>query len=185
MSLLRAGIAGLWVAFLVGCSQVIVYGDGNEPAYFQGDFQYATRGGAIRTEVVGAPFEADPQKVENVVLALMSGRNFGRPVDFVATNSERTDPVYKVVVAFNVAPGYSGYTLCRSTEGLPMRESYSPATVQMAFCFGDQPKSDVRGRVDRVTGFDDPKFAELIQQTLLSLYPLTDEHNDNDESRTP
>ena len=181
--LLRIAVAGALAALVAGCGprHVTVYGEGGDYlSYFEGDFEYATRKGAIRTEVVGLPFQTDPQRLQAVVLALMSGRNFSRPADFVPANSERTDPPYKVMVAFNMAAGHSGYALCRGAQGLTMRGPGNPVTVHMAFCFGDQLKSDVYGRVGQISGFDDPKFAELIHETLLSLHPLKDYQREDD-----
>jgi hypothetical protein len=81
--------------------------------YYNGDFEYATRNGAIRTEVIGTPFAVTPDALKSRVLGLMKGQNRGKPAEFVTQNGDKTDAAYKVVAAFNLRPNYGGYDLCK------------------------------------------------------------------------
>lgn len=182
------GIATALAALLSGCSgDFVAVSDHAVPApsYFDGDFEYATRKGAIRTEVIGQPFVITPDALMARVLPLMDGQNRGRPANFVATSGEDTDPVYKVVAAFNLSGGYSGRDLCRGTAGLPLRGPAMPATLDMAFCIGDQLKTEAQGRVGVVSGPDDPKFAALVRQTTLALIPAQDGHDGGGDDGSP
>jgi hypothetical protein len=182
------GIAAALAGVLAGCSgNSVSVTDQVPPApnYYDGDFEYATRNGAIRTEVVGQPFVVSPDALKARVLQLMDKQNRGVPANFVATNGNDTDPLYKVVAAFNLSGGYSGRDLCRGTTGLPSRGPGTPVTLDMAFCIGDQLKTEVQGRVGVVSGLDDPKFAALVRQTTLGLIPAQDGHGGDNDGPTP
>ncbi|MPY71894.1 MAG: hypothetical protein GEU92_17640 [Alphaproteobacteria bacterium] len=182
------GVAAALAGFLPGCSgnMVTVSEDVSPaPSYYDGDFEYATRNGAIRTEVIGQPFVVTPDTLKARVLHLMDGQNRGVATKFVATNGNDTDPAFKVVAAFNLSGGYSGRDLCRGTAGLPSRGAGTPITLDMAFCIGDQLKTEVQGRVGVVSGLDDPKFAALVRQTTLGLIPPQDGHGGDGDSANP
>ena len=109
-----AAVLALAVA---GCGGVIVQDwPGPRPGYFKGDLDYATRHGAIVTVIRGNPFGGAKPDFDARVRGYMRGWNRGMDADFVARAGARTDPLYKVVVAFNLAPGISLYTLCGGAE---------------------------------------------------------------------
>jgi hypothetical protein len=57
----------------------------------------------------------------------------------------------------------------------------------MAFCYGDQLKSDARGWVYDLRRVDDPRFASLVKQVTLAMIPTGDKErmfqDDNNRSR--
>jgi hypothetical protein len=143
--------------------------------YYNGDFEYATRNGAIRTEISGKPFAAAQDALDARVRTLMKHQNRGTPADFVAADGERTDPAYKVVVVFNMKRGYSGEDVCRlGASKVPTTGAGQTTVTMITFCFGDDMKTWAEGRVNGVSGPDDPKFAALVRQTTLSLIPAHD-----------
>lgn len=185
MNLARICSVGALSALLLGCAGgTIITQDHAVPApsYFNGDFDYATRLGAIRTEVAGLPFDTDPKTFQASVRSLMDRQNRGVPARFVAEHGDDTDPAFKVVVAFNLAPRYSGVDLCRGTEGLQMLGPARTVKVDMAFCIGDQLKTETQGRlIGGTPGPDDRQFAALVRQTTRTLIPARDGHDGGGE----
>lgn len=182
----RTAVAGALLA-LAGCSAVTVE-DAPPPrfSYTNGDFEYATHKGAIVTEVVGNPFGIARQAFQDRVLSLMKGQNRGRPADFVATGGDRTFAPYKVVAAFNMPPYISGHDLCKGSAALPPpRAGGSPLTLGMAFCIGDQLKTDAKGRAATVAGIDDPRFAQLVRGVTEAMIPTHDGLDDGDDGVEP
>lgn len=171
-----------------GCTGVVVQDDpGPRGGYFIGDFDYAAGNGAIETVVVGNPFGGPKPQFDARVRSLMKGQNRGVPADFVAGQTERTDPLYRVVVAFNLPPGFPTYDMCRNPAGMPSRHHTGRLDIATAFCEGDEVKSGTTGYATDVQSASDPKFSELVRYAtlyMLSDYdPLTD--NDDGDSVEP
>jgi hypothetical protein len=173
----RFGLAALVAALaLGGCSSVWV-DDLSPPRYNynNGDFEYATHKGAIVTQIVGNPFSIGDDQFRSATLAQMQGRNRGRPAKFVSAPSQETLAPYKVVAAFNMPPDITGYELCKGPGALPpSAKRTGQVTLGMAFCFGDDVKSDARGWVSDLRGIDDPRFAELVNRVTEAMLPARD-----------
>ena len=156
-----------------GCTGVVVQDDpGPRGGYVIGDFDYAAGKGAIETIVTGNPFGGPKQAFDERVRALMKHQNRGVPAEFVAGQSDRTDPLYKVVVSFNLPRAFPNYNMCKDSKALPSEQHPDRLDIAIAFCYGDQVKSDTTGWVENVRDIDDPKFAKLVRSA--TLYMLTD-----------
>jgi hypothetical protein len=161
---------------LAGCSDVWV-DDAPPPrySYNNGDFEYANHRGAILTQIVGNPFNIPDDQFRRAALAYMQGQNRGTPAKFVLTPSTETLPPYKVVAAFNLPADYTGYELCKGPGALPRTPKRTgPVTLAMAFCFGDEVKSDARGSVADLRGINDPRFKELVNRVTEAMLPAGD-----------
>lgn len=173
----KLGLAALaGVLALGGCSNIWV-SDSPPPryGYNDGDFEYANHKGAIVTQIVGNPFNVPDDQFRAAALAQMQGQNRGTPAKFVLSPSNETLAPYKVVAAFNMPANVDGYDLCKGPGALPPSPKRTgPVTLGMAFCFGDEVKSDARGSVSNLRSIDDPSFAELVRQVTLAMLPSTD-----------
>jgi len=145
---------------------------GPRGSYFVGDFDYAAGNGAIETIVAGNPFGIPKKHFDDHVRALMKYQNRGVPAEFVEGQTDRTAPLYKVVVAFNPPRAVPNDELCRNPAGLPSRPHAGRLDIAIAFCEGDEAKSGTTGWADSVSGPADPKFAELVRYA--TLYMVTD-----------
>ena len=165
-----------------GCTGVVVqdYPD-QRGSYFEGDFDYAAGNGAIETVVVGNPFGGPKEAFDDRVRSLMMHQNRGVPAEFVAGQSERTDPLYKVVTAFNLAPGVPNYAMCRNPAGLPSLHHAGQLDIAIAFCEGDEVKSYTTGYAPDVQSASDPKFAELVRYATLYMVPDRDPITDDSD----
>ena len=171
---------------LASCTGVVVQDDpGPRGSLHPGDFEYATGNGAIETIIIGNPFGGPKQQFDAHVRNLMKHQNRGKPAEYVAGQTNRTDPLYKVVVAFNLPPGIGTDEMCKNPSGLPSRHHTGRLTVAIAFCYGDQMKSDTTGYASEVTSADDPKFAELIRYATRYMIPDTEHERDDSESSDP
>jgi len=121
-----------------GCTGVVVQDNpGRRGGYSVGDLDYATGNGAIETIVVGNPFGGPKQEFDDRVRSLMKHQNRGVPAEFVAGQTDRTDPIYKVVVAFNLPPGVPVQDMCKVPAGLPSQHQTGRLNIAIAFCEGD------------------------------------------------
>jgi hypothetical protein len=166
------------VAFLLpfiaaGCSGVVVQDDpGPRGRYFIGDFDYAAGNGAMQTVVAGNPFGMPKAAFDAHVRDLMRHQNRGVPAEFVEGQTDRTHPLYKVVVGFNLPRALSFSGMCRNPAGLPSRPDSGRLEIAIVFCQGDEGMSGTTGWADNVSGPDDPKFARLVRYA--TLYMLSD-----------
>ena len=166
-----------------GCTGVVVQDNPNPRGrYFVGDFDYAAGKGAIETIVVGNPFGGPKPAFDNHVRDLMRHQNRGVPAEFVAGQNGRTSPLYKVVVAFNLPRDFPNYNMCKSPTGMPSQHHTGKLDIAIAFCEGDEVKSDTTGYATDVQSANDPKFAELVRYA--TLYMVSDfDHTQDDGAR--
>lgn len=184
---IRLCAASVLVLGLAGCGGAVVVQDSPGPrwSYFDGDFEYATRDGAIVTEVVGNPFQMPKDRFDAEVRRLMRNRTLGPPVEFVAgATPGKTDPLYKVVVAFNALPNMSGHELCKRGTGTPTRAG-GVLDMAVAFCIGDSLKSEASGHTAPVAGPDAPRFAKLVRDVTLALIPVQDNEEQGEGEINP
>ena len=178
------GLSGI----LTACAGVVVQ---DEPAprgaYYEGEFDYATKKGAIHTIVAGNPFGGSDEEFGTLVRGLMYEQNRDLPAEFVASPNVRTSPPYKVVVAFNKARSISPDEMCADPGGLPTVPGSRELRIDIAFCHGDRSKSDTSGYAHDVSGTTHPNFVSLVQQATFTMLPQsgeTDRENQS-ENRTP
>jgi len=154
------------------CGGVVVH-ESPEPhyRYNAGDFDYATRKGAMHTVVVGNPFGMAKADFDARVLDLMQGRNSGASAKFVASAGPETDPLYKTVVAFDTPTGTSRDDLCRNADRMSSQPAANRVRVSIVFCEGDTALSGASGSVRDASGAADPKFARLVRETTFFMVP--------------
>jgi hypothetical protein len=109
----------------------------------------------------------------------MKHQNRGVPAEFVAGQTERTSPLYKVVVAFNLPRDFPSYNMCKNPTGMPSRHHTGRLNIAIAFCEGDEVKSDTTGYASNVLSANDPKFAELVRYATLYMVSDYDYRQDN------
>lgn len=185
---LRFGALSLLALGLGACANAVLVLDSPGPrhAYFDGDFEYATRDGAVVTEVAGNPFAMPKERFDTEVRRLMYGQTEGLPVSFVERpTSGKTDPTYKVVVAFNALPSVSGFDLCEKGSLTPTRTDGRELQMAIAFCIGDELKSETSGFTSTVAGPDAPRFAQLVREVTQALIPRQDGEDVGEGSTAP
>lgn len=156
-----------------GCSDVVVQDyPGPRGRYFIGDFDYAAGNGAMQAVVVGNPFDMPKAVFDDHVRGLMRHQNRGVPAEFVEGQTDRTSPLYKVVVGFDLPGAVSFSEMCRNPTGLPTRARAGRLDIAIVFCRGDEAMSGTTGWANGVSGPTDPKFSRLVRSA--TLYMLSD-----------
>jgi len=158
---------------LSSCADIVTVNDPvTQPNYIMGEERYAARNGSIRVEVAGDTFGLAPEPFAERVVNQMR-RGYYRHDFFTREASSATDPRYKIVMMFNPAPGVSGHDLCAAPQPLPPQAPETRTSLLAAFCGGPVALSDVNGWV-RLSGVEDPKFAELIDGVTNHIFPRRD-----------
>lgn len=173
--------AATLVLFVLSACEVVVQ-DWPPPrgGYHHGDFDYANRHGAIATIIAGNPFGGSKTGFDAFVRRTMHHENRGFPAEFVAGAGPRTDPLYKVVVAFNLPPGISEDRMCAAPGELSFLSLSDRVRIAMVFCEGDRRQSATQGWAVGVTSRGDARLARLIREATHTLIPyyLKDEGDD-------
>ena len=157
---------------IAGCTGVVVQ-DAPAPRanYYERDFDFATEKGAILTIIAGNPFGGPQKEFEALVRRHMYGQNRELPTEFVVSHSDRTNPLYKVVVAFNKELGISPNEMCAAPLALRSVPQQRQLRIDIAFCKGDASESDTSGYADKISNTADPNFASLIRQATFTMLP--------------
>ena len=150
-------------------------------AYTPTVLSYSATSGGMLVQVVGNPFDASQDDLEQAVTGAMTGSHFGPPVDFVTAPPEDFRSPYRIVMVFDSAHGYTEKKLCSEGQSL-QPEKGDTVRVHAALCAADSPLTGLSGRVAEVTGPDDPRFGRLISQMTTNLLPPfnPDRRGDND-----
>lgn len=186
----RSSIAGFFCAaaalVVSACSGPIIYEyPGPQRAYFDGDFDYAVHKGAILTKVHGNPFAMPAEQFRDLLLAQMKDAVSGVPNDYVATRSEKTLSPYKVVAVINAPPYLSADDMCADNAETGKASPGADIRIDLAFCFGDEVKTEVAGRVSGVRDANDPKFREFVRSLTHHMIPAQDSEDVGEGQNVP
>lgn len=162
------------LALLAACDGVIVTQPVGPQRYSNGDFEYAARNGAMKTEVVGNPFGAAPNFAP-LVIEYMQNANRSVPVKFVLAPEGGGSAPFHVVMAFNPPQGSVARDACSQAGSLPTATRTTAVYLFSVFCSGDVPMSEASGTVADLTGPDDPKLRSLVRQVTYALIPGYDQ----------
>ena len=168
-SLERSALGLVLAGGLAACAQGSVdspYVGSYDPAIVD----YVVSRGAMYTEVLGNPFSTPLEEVESAVTRAMSGANPGQPIRFSTELEGDGRSPYRLVVAFNPAPGLSGYNLCLDEPG-EAGVAAQQVRVIAAFCAGERRETSVSGRLPQASGPNDPALGELLRRMTVELFP--------------
>lgn len=131
---------------------------------------FATKGGALATEVRGQPFGDGPATAESVAAA-MRPPGWHRPFRFTTMP---VSPVsdYRLILRFNVpVDGTKGETICAGTEPGVFGPASAATAVHGVFCLGPRLVSEARAQGGPIRGPDDPAFRALSDALLTEIMP--------------
>ncbi len=121
-----------------------------------------------KVDVHGNPFNMDGAAFARSVTNHMQGANVGRPTNFTTAPGPSAERNMRVVMAFNTEA--DGYDLCTARSFRP-RGRNERLTLKAAWCFGDRQDSTVVAYVHGARSVNDPAFHELVDQTVMNLFP--------------
>ncbi len=118
--------------------------------------------------VHGNPFDMDAAAFGRAVTDHMQGANNGRRTNFSTRPGKSAEKNLRVVMAFDADIGV--YELC---QGGPIKTKPRKDRLSLtaAWCFADRQDSMVEATVGPVKGVGDPRFREIVRQTVLNLFP--------------
>jgi hypothetical protein len=125
------------------------------------------RGGRrLPTLVLGNPFPGPQEAVVDAVAQAMTG---GRPND----QAMAARAPMRVLVLFNAATR-TGHRICDRSQPVPVADTgpgRGHVELVATYCRGDQPMTQVTAQMDGVPSAQDPRFADMIKQVMVSLFP--------------
>lgn len=131
----------------------------------------------LRVEVRGDPFEMgqDAFAVATVEI-LQRYQPRPQPTHFTLEPGENANPAFRMALLFDAPPAVNAISACQTP---PVTET-SPGDVRVSamFCRHQGTLTKITGQIDGVTGVDDPKFAELLHQIVIALFPTEDLQRD-------
>ncbi|MBP2298594.1 hypothetical protein [Azospirillum picis] len=158
------------VAALAACTNERVVASEPAPAYTMSEVAYAAANRDLRVVLYGDPFGLTPERLADKVLPHMQNRVAGVVTHLTTTPDESARPIYKVVLAFNVAQTTLNSELCGSVP-IPTRPPGGAIVVQGAFCRQGGALTGATGWLDQPQGPDDPDFRSLISDMTFTLFP--------------
>lgn len=164
-----------------GCSDaIIVHADFSTDRDVQNHLAYATDGHPMRTLVKGNPFPGPMEGFVSTVTSAMSGANPGRAARFSADPNEPNLKPYLVVMQFNPSRALRASELCAGNARGDETPSSGKVSIAAGFCFGDDALSEARAEVSGVSGPDDPRFRQAVQDVTYFLFPPDEPQGESD-----
>ncbi len=148
-------------------------------SYDPGMLNYAAAQGGMPTEVVGNPFDAPKEQVDQAVANNMTGSHFGPELAFTTEVSPDSLSPYRVVMLFDPAPSARSYELC-SDPNQPRAPEAGRLRLMAAFCSSDTVITSTAGWISKPQRVTDPAFGRLVRQIAIVLFPLRDPNQNND-----
>jgi hypothetical protein len=145
--------------------------------YDSDDYAHEASVKPILVVVRGTAFGLDQKALESTITENMQGADWGPHAKFTTTPGSDVAPIFSFVMLVNGPQNATAASLCRdptkapaSTEALPAGE----IRLLGGLCRYDQNMSEVTGRIDGVSGPQDPKFHNLIVAAMQELTtPMT------------
>ncbi len=138
------------------------------------------RQGPMLVQILGRPFGGvSSERLHRLVVAAAEQTTAWAPRSRFTTNPERTpDPRTRVIVAFG-RTDLGPVSLCGdlrrergwSTKLAVKQPESGPVHVKATFCDGNTALSFATGRLAKVDGFGDPRFATLMRRVFETLFP--------------
>lgn len=165
---------------LGGCAGQAMTVNNYSPSYSWEDVRYASEGRDTRVVIRGNPFALQQPAFEQAVLDAMRGQQQWIETNFTATpTNARKD--FKVVLLFNGPDDVLSGDLCSVPGKFSSVSGSSGFRVQAAWCYGDDPETEVLGSAG-ANSVNSPSFAALIGQTTRALFPSTPDDDDGQDT---
>lgn len=171
---MKRSIPALALLALAACSSggtVISYA--SYESYGVSHFSYAAAGRDFEVRVMGNPFAStDPSALADAVVAAMQGATFGPQTHFVTRPTASTRNNFHVALIFNPAPVTTADAAC-AAQGATTASADGRVRLLAAFCNRTRPLSFLESSAS-AAGVADPGFRDLIRQSTLHLFPVSD-----------
>ncbi|MFO1190407.1 MAG: hypothetical protein U1E97_12695 [Alphaproteobacteria bacterium] len=166
---------------LAACSSSgTVIGYASYENYGISHFSYAAAGRDFQVRVMGTPFAStDPSALADAVVAAMQGANFGPQTHFVTRPTPSTRDNFHAALLFNPTPLTTADAACAG-QGASTTPADGKVRLLAAFCNRTRPLSFLESSAS-ASGVADPGFRDLIRQSTMHLFPISDPFNNRGE----
>jgi hypothetical protein len=173
-------VAGALSVLSACAGQSFIYNSTLSSSYRPTDYGYGAGGRDLTTVIVGNPFAIDQAALDTKLLAILNSRpTLLQPTHFTTTPGPSARPAYRAVFYFNTAiVNYN--RLCGDPAAVPKANLESKIRLTAAFCAYGGFRSSVTGEIDGITDIDDPRFAKMVGQMLILLFPPVDPSEEKD-----
>jgi hypothetical protein len=133
--------------------------------YDSDDYAHEASVTPILVVVRGTAFGLDQRTLEQAVAANMQGADWGPHARFTTVRSSDVAKIFSFVMLVNGPRNATAAELCRDPAKAPAAVTAPPAgEVRLigGLCRYDQDMAEVTGRIDGVSGPQDPRFRNLI-----------------------
>lgn len=133
--------------------------------YDSDDYAHEASVTPILVVVRGTAFGLDQRSLEQAVASNMQGADWGPHARFTTVPSNNVAKMFSFVMLVNGPRDATAAALCRDPSKAPAGITAPPAgEVRLigGLCRYDQDMAEVTGRIDGVSGPQDPRFRKLI-----------------------
>lgn len=175
----RLAFSAALAALVAGCADAVIVHPTTVSGYRPSMLNYAASQGAMKTEIIGNPFDGPKEDLDRAVTGGLTRSHFGPSLAFATSVSPDNRSPYRIVLVFNPTLDHTSGNIC----GAPDRATQARGDrirVMAAFCSADRAVIYTRGSVAGATGPTDARFRALIRQLGLELFPPRGPSQDND-----
>ncbi len=176
----RLAFGAALAMFAAGCANAVMVQPTTIGAYRPSMLNYAAGQGAMKTEIIGNPFDGPKEDLERVVTGGLTRSHFGPSLAFATSVSPDNRSPYRTVLVFNPTLDHTSANIC-GAPGRATQARGDRVRVLAAFCSADRAVTCTRGSVAGATGPTDAPFRALIRQLGLELFPLEDPTRGDDD----
>lgn len=169
-------VAGLLA--LTGCAgQPTLYSNYVATTYTPTEFGVGAGRKDLRVEVRGDPFAmGEAAFAEATVDILRRFQPRPQPTNFTLEPGDNSNPAYRMALLFDAPRAVNAISGCRNP---PVAETEAEIVrVSAMFCRNQGTLTQTSGELEGVTSVDDPRFADLMHQIVIALFPIKDPQRD-------
>jgi hypothetical protein len=166
-----AVIGGLLALSLTACEGAVTSQSYVHPAFGLGSLSGIASQGGLPVEILGTPFAGREAEVAAAVEHAFTTYHYGARWTAYSDPPDELSRLHRAVVIFNPALSANYDRACRDPNE-PHDPVGGPEVRLMAvFCIGGITSTATFGRMQGISGPEDPQFADLLRQVSLALFP--------------
>jgi len=167
------GLILLCVMALGACSSPVISGVRVRQGVLHSFYRYAATNKHLLVTVKGRLFGATEEQTATKLVAQLPAPLWVGPTSYTTDKAQADHPSFRIAVLVNPTGSQSAVGLCQDRVQGEGGDGTGPSpTILMAFCSDGDPIARASGTISEVTGFDDPKFQDLLSGIISALLPL-------------
>lgn len=175
-------LAALAACSLIGPTFTSSVTDNYDPA----EYARVVSAQTVPVSVFGSVFGISGAPLTTIVVRDMTGQDWPPHARFTTAPDPARDGYFSVAIMINGDNDATGAGLCAGqTKATSAATANGDINLVAGLCRYDVAVSEISGRIDGVSGVQDPKFAQLLAAAIRELTPpLSTFRNNNSDSST-